>query len=161
MSTISDIMQTDVIAFQPEDTLGFAIATVCDRQISGGPVVSEDGTLLGVISEFALMDVLFDPKLKDAPVSQYMTEDVYTLSKDDSLTQAIHMFVLYLVRRLPVVENKKLVGIVSRRDLLNQCSQLEQPLLEPLQEFMPQLLKVAQATRLDCEDTDDVGLLEN
>jgi len=159
MLKISDIMKTDVIAFRPEDTLGHAIATICDRQISGGPVTSENGTLLGVISEFALMDVLFDPSLKDALVSQYMSEDVYTLSKDDSLTQAIHMFVLYRVRRLPVVQNGKLVGIVSRRDLLNQCSRLEQPLVEPLQEFMPQLLKVAQATRLDCEGTDNVGLL--
>ncbi len=140
MLTVSDIMQKDVVTFRPETTLSEAIAVLCDRHISGAPVVSVDNRVVGVISELALMDVLFDMGLKKQKLAQYMSTEVHTISEKSSLTQAVHMFLLYRVRRLPVVCDGKLVGIVSRRDLLNLCEKLEEPLQAPLQELMPEFI---------------------
>ena len=142
MPTISDIMHSEVVTLSPDTTLGDAITLLCEHSISGAPVVSDEGKLVGVISEFALMDVLFDPNLKNAKVSQYMTPEVHCLTEDDTLTEAVHMFAIYGVRRLPVVRNGKLIGIVSRRDLMQYSLKLKKPLAAPLQEFMPELSSV-------------------
>jgi tRNA nucleotidyltransferase (CCA-adding enzyme) len=139
MLTVSDIMQLKVVALRPESTLGEAITTLYECGISGAPVVIDDNRLVGIISELALLDVLFDPTLKGAPVADYMTKEVHSLAEGDSLTQAVHMIVLYGVQRLPVVRDGQLVGVVSRRDLLAQCSTLSEPLADPLDEMMPQL----------------------
>ena len=72
-----------------------------------------------MISELALIDVVFDPQVKDAPVSDYMNPEVHLVHPDDPLSRAAQLFALYSFRRLPVVENGKLVGIVTRRDLMN------------------------------------------
>ncbi len=142
MQTVSDIMRREVIAFRPDTTLGEAIAILSEQNISGAPVLSEEGKLVGVISEFALMDVLFDPELKDAKVSQYMTREVHCLTEKDSLTQAVHMFAIYRVRRLPVMRDEELAGIITRRDLMTLCLTLKEPLAEPLEELMQELSSV-------------------
>jgi len=140
MFMVADIMQKDVVTFRPETTLGEAIAVLCDRHMSGAPVVSADNRIVGVISELALMDVLFDMELKSKELAPYMSTEVHTINEQSSLTQAVHMFYLYQVRRLPVVRDDKLVGIVSRRDLLTMCEKLEEPLAAPLQELMPEFV---------------------
>jgi CBS domain-containing protein len=141
-------MQRDVVSFRRETTLAEVIAALCERHVSGAPVVDEDGALIGIITEYALLDVLFDPSMKTAPVSKFMSEEVYSLSEDDSLTRAVHMFALYGARRLPVLRETKLVGIVTRRDLLEFCIGLDQPLAAPLEELMPELPSVGKRTRV-------------
>ena len=139
MLTVSDIMRREVVTLHPESTLAEAISTLCKRGISGAPVVIDDQHLVGVITEFALLDVLFEPTLKNAPVADYMTAEVYSLAEEDSLTQAVHMIVLYGLRQLPVVRDGRLVGVVARRDLLIHSSNLTEPLADPLNELVPQL----------------------
>lgn len=146
MPIVSDIMQTEVEVLRPNNTLREAITVLYEESISGAPVLAEDGKLVGIISEYFLMDVLFDPKLKNAKVSDHMTTDVHCLMEGDSLTHAVHMFVVYGVRRLPVLRGEELVGIVSRRDLMRACLDLEEALIAPLQELMPELLSVPAYT---------------
>ena len=139
MLTISDVMQPEVEVVRPDSTLREAIIILCETGISGAPVLDQNGKLVGIISEYALMDVLFDTELKDVKVSAYMTTDVHRINEEDSLTQAVHMFAIYGVRRLPVMRGEELVGIISRRDLMHACLDLEEPLTPPLQEYMPEL----------------------
>jgi len=142
MTVIRDIMTTKVVAVRPETTLAKAVKVLTDHHVGGIPVASEDGALVGVISELALIDVVFEREARDAAVSAYMAEDVQFVAPGDSLSRAAQLFALYSFRRLPVVENGKLVGIVSRRDLMNHALRTNEVLTEPLVELVPALAQL-------------------
>src|SRR5262245_48684706 len=112
MPVIRDVMNPCVVTLRPDDTLIAAVELVCRHHLSGAPVVAEDGYILGFISEPDLMDVLFDESARKRPVSAYMSDGAYAVDPSDSLASVAPMFTLYNVRRLPVVENGALVGIV-------------------------------------------------
>jgi CBS domain-containing protein len=139
MTVIRDIMTKDVVTVRPETTLAQAVKLLTEHHIGGAPVVSDDGALVGVISELAMIDVVFEPDVKQALVSRYMAEDVQSVAPDEPLSRAAQLFALYSFRRLPVVEKGKLVGIVSRRDLMNHALRTKELLTEPLVELVPTL----------------------
>ena len=139
MLNVSNVMRRDPVTLDQDATLEQAIATLCECGISGVPVLDKDKQLAGIISEFALLDVLFDPELKQEPVADYMTRDVHTLKEEDSLTRAVQMIALYGVRRLPVVRDGEVVGVVSRQDLLSHAATLTTPLSDPLEDIIPHL----------------------
>ena len=140
MAVIRDVMHSDVIGIRPDATVAEAIKLLTDRHIGGLPVVASGGAIVGMISELALIDVVFNASVKDAPVADYMTPDVHTVHPNDPLSRAAQLFTLYSFRRLPVVENGKLVGIVSRRDLMNYALQTNKLLADPLTEMIPSLV---------------------
>jgi CBS domain-containing protein len=72
-----------------------------------------------------------------------MTRDVHMVQPDESLSVAARMFTMYGVRRLPVVDNGILVGVVTRRDLLGHSLEHPEPLVEPLVELIPSLCQFA------------------
>jgi CBS domain-containing protein len=82
---------------------------------------------------------VFDPAVKHAPVSRFMNPDVHTMKPSDSLSKAAQLFALYAFRRLPVVEDGQLVGIVTRRDLMNYALQTGHSIADPLAEIFPSL----------------------
>ena len=136
MACAKDIMSSELATLAPTTTLGDAIKIFVDRQVSGAPVVDGD-RIVGVISELGAFDVLFDPTLRNAPVREFMTTPVRTVDENESLGHLAHMFALYGIRRLPVVRDGRLVGIVTRRDLLKFALTLDGALPEPLQELFP------------------------
>ena len=93
-------------------------------------MVFADGTLIGVISETELIDVVFDAAAKYAPVSQYLTPDIECVRPGDPLSRAAQLFALHAIPRLPVVEDGKLVGIVNPRDLMNHSLRSNELLTE-------------------------------
>jgi CBS domain-containing protein len=117
MTVARDIMTPTPATVPAEATLAEAMRLLVEREWSGVPVV-DAGELVGVISELALFDVMFDPRLKTARVRDYMTRDVRTVDENDSLGHVAHMFALYGIRRLPVMSRGRLAGLISRRDLL-------------------------------------------
>ena len=143
MTVIRDIMTKDVVVVRPETTLAEAVKVLTEHHIGGAPVVSDDGALVGVISELALIDVVFEPDVKQAQVSHYMAEDIQFVEPNDPLSRAAQLFALYSFRRLPVVEDGKLVGIVSRRDLMNHALRTNELLTEPLVELIPSLAQMS------------------
>ncbi len=139
MPVIRDVMSRCAVTIRPNDTLIDAVRVLCEHQLSGAPVVSADDEVVGFISEPGLMDVLFDEQARRAPVSAFMNRDVHVVGPDDSIASAATMFALYRVRRLPVVDNGTLVGVVTRRDLL-QCSLTgAKPINDPLVELIPSI----------------------
>lgn len=139
MPVVRDIMSQRVVTIRPDATLSQAVKTLVEHDINGAPVVLDDGAMVGIISQLALMDVLFDHAMRDVPVSECMTREVHSTGPDDSLSHVAHMFILYGIRRLPVVEDGALVGIVSCSDLLRYAMQCAEPLSEPLVELIPPL----------------------
>jgi CBS domain-containing protein len=132
-------MNTRVVGIDPEATVAEAIETLTKQHIGGLPVVTADRQVVGIISELALIDVVFDPAVKNAPVSRYMNPEVHVVHPDEPLTRAAQLFALYSFRRLPVVEDGRLIGIVTRRDLMNYALRTNDLLADPLIELIPSL----------------------
>jgi CBS domain-containing protein len=136
---IGDVMTTPAAAIRGEATLAEAVEFLTDHHIGGAPVVNGDNSIVGIISELALIDVVFDAATRSASVADYMTKDVHVAHPDEPLSKAAKLFALYSFRRLPVVEDGKLVGVISRRDLMNYALRTNETLREPLLELIPEL----------------------
>lgn len=139
MIEIRQVMNKNVATVSPDISVGETIELLTRHHIGGAPVVNASGELVGMISELALIDVVFDEAVKNAPVSKYMTRELQVVYADEALARAAQLFALYAFRRLPVIENGKLVGIISRRDLMNYSLRTGQVLGDPLIEMIPSL----------------------
>lgn len=103
-----------------------AVATFLEHQISGAPVVADSGRLIGILTERDCLRVAIDASYHDepgGPVREFMTEDVESVHPDDSLIDIAERFRDRSFRRFPVVDVDRLVGIISRRDVLAAMQQ--------------------------------------
>jgi CBS domain-containing protein len=131
------------VAVPHDASVAEAIEIFNQHHIGGAPVATTDGRVVGMLSELALIDVVFDPAVKEAPVARYMTPQVQAVHPDDRLSRAAQLFALYSFRRLPVVEDGKLVGVISRRDLMNYALRTNELLADPLPELIPALAPIS------------------
>ena len=113
-----DVMTRRVVTMTPEMTVDEAISTLLEHRISGAPVVDDDCLVQGVISEFQLLEVVYDPDVKRNRVGDVMTTDIIAVEEDTLLSEVASLFVFRRIRRLPVLKEGRLMGQISRRDLL-------------------------------------------
>ncbi|MBV0933140.1 CBS domain-containing protein [Marinobacterium weihaiense] len=119
-----DYMATSLISFGPETRLFDAIRALQEYNISGAPVVDADGVLIGMLSEFDCLRAILTHTYHEEEmgsgghVGDYMTPQVDTVAHDADLTAVARQFLEQGRRRLPVVRQGKLVGQISRRDVL-------------------------------------------
>lgn len=118
MLTAKDVMSQVVISVSPDDSLKEAMEIIVENQVSGLPVIGSDGRLAGIISEMDRIKIRDLDLPDDARVADYMTHGVITVDEKSNLNQIAELLVRTGVRRLPVVSNGRVVGIVSRRDLV-------------------------------------------
>jgi CBS domain-containing protein len=123
MLTASDVMTKDLVTICPEATIQEAIELLISKQISGLPVVDNQGRLVGVITEFALLAMVYDREVQNHPVSRHMTREVITIDVDDPINRIADLCIVHRVRRLPVVESGRMVGLIARRDVLKALYQ--------------------------------------
>lgn len=116
--TATDIMNPEVIVLPCEATVGKAIDVLTEHHISGLPVVDADGHILGVVTEYALLAIAYDASVATDPVCQHMTKEAISVECDDPVTRVADLFILHRIRRVLVMQEGKLVGLISRRDLL-------------------------------------------
>lgn len=119
--TVSDYMTRQLVAFKPETTLYEAMNVMLDKRISGAPVVDDAGAILGVISEIDFLDAMLKAAYYgqlEGAVGDFMTVGAETIDASMDLYEAAKLFIGARRRRLPVVQNGRLVGQLSRRDLL-------------------------------------------
>ena len=143
MPLIRDIMSKIVVSIRPDATLIDAVKVLTKHHLSGAPVVSAAGEVIGFISEPNLMDVLFDEESRTCKVSDYMSREVQMVHVNDSIATAATMFAMFGFRRLPVVEDGRLIGVVTRRDLLAHSLISSETFSEPLTELIPALAEYA------------------
>ncbi|GAB0116151.1 CBS domain-containing protein [Acidisoma sp. 7E03] len=139
---VQDIMTRDVATVRPDATIEAVIAVMLARHASGVPVVAADGALAGIITEGdllrrvetsteeparrSLFDLLFGSgrqaldyvRSHSRRVSDLMTERVVTITEEASLVEVVRLMESKHIRRVPVVQGDRLVGIVSRADLI-------------------------------------------
>ena len=118
MYKVKDIMADRVIAVDPEATMDEAVSLLLDHHASGLPVVDNQRRLVGVISEIDIIDLVYNADFDSSTVGDHMTEAVRSLDVDASLDDAAKIFCTKSLRRIPIVDDGRLVGIVSRRDLI-------------------------------------------
>ncbi len=118
---VRDFMATELITLKPETEINRAMTILLDSKISGAPVVDANGDLLGVLSKKdclkAALNASFFQEWGGA-VSDYMSKNVEVLDPDIDLLKAAETFLAGQYRRFPVVKDGRLVGQVSRCDIL-------------------------------------------
>jgi CBS domain-containing protein len=118
---IKDCMTTQVATTSPTVSITKALRILLDNKQSAAPVITEDGKLAGLISEADCMKSALNRSIypdSDSTVSDQMTTEVQTVTPETKLTQAAEIFLNHKRRMLPVVEDGKLVGIVTRHHIL-------------------------------------------
>lgn len=112
-------MQDAVITCSPRTSALRIALLMNDRRIGSLPVVEEDKTLLGIISEADLLTKILDDKdLRALTAAELMTKDVLTVTEERTFTEIAALFEDRSLIRVPVVRQGKLVGLVARRDLV-------------------------------------------
>ena len=121
LRAVKDIMAKRLVTFQPDMHVRAAIESLLKHKISGAPVVDENGTLIGVLSEIDCMPTIIqDLYYSDSggSVGDFMSTELTTVNSEMGLVDLAEFFQKKHFRRLPVVDNGILVGQVSRRDVL-------------------------------------------
>lgn len=118
-----------LVSFRAEQPIREVIDIIIDQGISGGPVLDDQKKLIGMISEKDCLRLLVDEAYHNLPgstrtVADYMTPKVQTLPATADVVEAAHIFLNSPVRRLPIVDGGKLLGQVSRRDILKAAQEL-------------------------------------
>lgn len=111
-----------LITLRPEMDAISAIQKLIKHKISGAPVITPQGDFLGVFSEKCSMRLILDAAYEELPsntVGAFMDDDMdRVISPDTDLLSTAEIFLKTPYRRLPVLKGKKLMGQVSRRDVL-------------------------------------------
>jgi CBS domain-containing protein len=118
---VSDYMSRRLITFTPETNVVEAMGVLLDNKISGAPVIDSTGALVGVLSEVDVMAVVIQDSYYNEQagiVADFMKPNVDTVHPDSDIYALAERFHQEHRRRYPVVKNGKLVGQISRRDVL-------------------------------------------
>ncbi|PIE25117.1 MAG: CBS domain-containing protein [Neptuniibacter caesariensis] len=125
-----DYMCEGLITFTPETDLFEAINTLLEYRITGAPVVNKEGCLIGQMSEVdclkAILTLTYHEEEMGGLVGAYMSEEVHTIEHDADIIKVAEEFIHNKRRRLPVVKEGKLIGQISRRDVLRAVEQFAQ-----------------------------------
>lgn len=140
--TVKELMTRDVITVSPDASLKDVAKIFIEKRISGVPVITEGGQVVGIITLTDMLNILSciyewkelergdaQPKLsemseqekKKAKVKDVMTNNVFVLEENDSIDDVMRMMFENKVHSLPVTREGKIVGIVGKRDLVLAC----------------------------------------
>jgi len=118
---VKDYMAHTLVTFKPETDVLDAVHELVTRRIAGAPVVDDAGNLLGMLSEYDCMKVALNAGYHGnwgGPVREFMSEGVRTVDADMSIIDLAQEFITTRFRRFPVMQGTRLVGQISRRDVL-------------------------------------------
>ena len=120
---VRDYMTTNLITFKPEQSVEEVIDGLIKNKISGGPVVNENNELVGIISEGDCLKQISDSRYYNMPMAQdnlenRMIKNVETIDGNMNVFDAANKFLESKRRRFPIVENGKLIGQISQKDIL-------------------------------------------
>ena len=128
MLTARAIMTEDVVTIDHNSSIQDAINILLRQEISGLPVVDNKGQLIGIVTEFALLAIVYDEKVREESIGKHMTTELLTVGPDDPINKIADLFLVHRVRRVPVAENGKLLGLIARRDVLKALYESKVPI---------------------------------
>jgi len=125
--TIRSYMARDLVVLRPKMSLHEAIGLFVARDISGAPVVDAQGSLVGLLADRDCFRAAVRASYYGEPwgvVADYMSSPVETLDADTALVEAVEIFHRRPFRRYPVTSGERLVGMLTRRDVLRAIESL-------------------------------------
>jgi len=128
--TVRDCMSKNMVLFNKEQSVIEVVEKLIKHRISGGPVVDQNQHVIGVISEGDCIKQISESRyynmpMEDTSIEKYMSKNVDSISPDLNLFDAANLFLKSKRRRFPVVENNKIIGIVSQKDILRTALMLK------------------------------------
>ena len=153
-------MSSPVITVRPDTPVKEAARILVDNEISAMPVLDSNGRLVGIVSEADLMRIQTrpDPRSQATPVApsagtsprtvaEVMTRTVLTLQVDNEVSQAARTMLDAGIKRLPVLRRSRLVGVVSRRDLMRVIARSDESMKTEIVKRMRELgIAAAEST---------------
>jgi CBS domain-containing protein len=146
-----ELMSTPVVSVRPEAGLKEVVERMAARRVSGVPVVDQLGRLVGIVSEtdiltklehsqknrgvLALLERLAgatdpDGKLLARTASELMTPRVITAGPEASVRELLHLMMTHDINRIPIVDNDRVIGIVTRADILRTMARTDAAITE-------------------------------
>lgn len=127
---VRDYMTTKLITFKPDQSVQEVVEALIKYKISGGPVVNDKQELVGVISEGDCLKQLSESRYYNMPlqhdnVEKRMARNVETIDGNMDVFDAANKFLSSKRRRFPIVENGKLIGQISQKDILKAALKLK------------------------------------
>jgi CBS domain-containing protein len=141
MATVKDLLEGkgyDIFTAAPGDSIRQALALMAERHIGALPVL-EDARVVGIFSErdFARHAVDFSDCLNlEVPVRELMSHPVYFVSPDQTVDECMAVMTAKKLRHLPVLDDGKLVGMISIGDVVKQQLAEKQSTIETLEHFL-------------------------
>ncbi len=111
--TAKDIMTRDIITVSPTMSVKELAMTLIKNQISGAPVSSRNGEIVGVVSEADIV------AKKGKDVRAIMTKQIISVKEETPVEEIAQLMTTHKIKRLPVMRGDKVVGIVSRADIVS------------------------------------------
>lgn len=120
MCKIKELVTEQVLSTLDTDPINIATEMLIEHNITGLHVTDKKGNLVGILSEKDVLNLVFkkQDRILDLPVSHYMTKDVIAFEHDEDVEEMCRFLIKSPFRRAPIPRDKKLIGIVTRRDLL-------------------------------------------
>jgi CBS domain-containing protein len=121
LPVVRDYMDTNVPTLRPEVNIMDAIGFLLEKRVTGAPVVDKSGLLVGILTEkdcLRLVAAGVDGDLPRGTVAEFMSPNPETIPPNMDVYFAAGIFIKRQFRRFPVVENGKLVGAITRFDIL-------------------------------------------
>jgi CBS domain-containing protein len=112
-----DIMTRDIITVSPTMSVKNLALALIKNQISGAPVADKNGKLVGVVSEADLI------AKNGKDVKSIMSKKIISVSEETSVEEIARLMTAHAIKRLPVMKNDAIVGIVSRADIVSAIAQ--------------------------------------
>ena len=126
-ATVDDFMAIDFITVTPDMDIHRAIELLVDHKISGMPVIDDAGSLSGFLSVKDCLRIAFGASYHQdwaGKVSEFMSADVQTIDSGTNIVEAAEIFLKNKFRIYPVVAGGRMVGVISRYDVLRALREL-------------------------------------
>jgi len=127
MPTIDGYMAREIVSFAPDTDIHKAIKVLIDKRISGAPVVDAAGNLVGILSKKDCLKVAFAASYHQdlgGRVADYMSTEVETVDSGAGVIGVAERFLGCSYRRFPVVAGGRMVGLISRHDILRAIEEM-------------------------------------
>lgn len=140
MATVADLLMQKgkkVFSVSSQTSIHDALILLADHNVGALPVV-DDNNLVGIFSERDLARLQAKPKPTslDTPLEKVMTKKVYTITPATKTEECMQMMTDKHIRHLPVIDDEKLIGIISIGDVLKAVINTQQDFIKRLQEYI-------------------------
>jgi CBS domain-containing protein len=140
MKTVQQLLESkrySVVSVTPSTTVLDALKVMADKEI-GAVIVIDDGHLVGIFSErdYARKVVLQGKASKDTPVREIMTEKVVCVRPEQTIDDCMGLMTDKRIRHLPVLEHKKVIGVISIGDVVKEMLSEKEFVIKQLESYI-------------------------